>query len=188
MSVTGGGNASTAILRVGDFSYHASAIDVGTGNATFENGGCAGTSGGVHCSRGSRKNAELRGLVPQRSGQRRGQRRARRICIAGGNAKIRRSKISSTMTVRWTKFASADFSHICDYTEARFGIRQAENATTQILGAADLLGDSPFTGRAGRKHGTRELALQGLPFVLVYRLRKDVVEVLRVLHGAQRWP
>lgn len=92
------------------------------------------------------------------------------------------------MTVRWTKLASADFSHICDYTEARFGIQQGQAASTQILGAADLLGDLPLTGRAGRKHGTRELALQGLPFVLVYRLRKDVVEVLRVLHGAQRWP
>jgi plasmid stabilization system protein ParE len=36
--------------------------------------------------------------------------------------------------------------------------------------------------------GTRELPLPPLPFVVVYRLRGEAVEIARVLHGAQRWP
>lgn len=36
--------------------------------------------------------------------------------------------------------------------------------------------------------GTRELVFTGLPFVAVYRIREDVIEISRILHGAQKWP
>jgi plasmid stabilization system protein ParE len=35
---------------------------------------------------------------------------------------------------------------------------------------------------------TRELVIPGLPYLAVYRLKGDVIEVSRVLHGAQKWP
>jgi plasmid stabilization system protein ParE len=28
----------------------------------------------------------------------------------------------------------------------------------------------------------------GLPFLVVYRIREDVIEINRILHGAQNWP
>jgi toxin ParE1/3/4 len=34
----------------------------------------------------------------------------------------------------------------------------------------------------------RELVVGCAPYVLPYRVRGDVVEILRVLHGRQRWP
>jgi len=34
--------------------------------------------------------------------------------------------------------------------------------------------------------GTRELPLLPLPFIVVYRVLKDVVEIANVVHGAQR--
>ena len=43
-------------------------------------------------------------------------------------------------------------------------------------------------GRAGRVRGTRELAIDGTPYIVAYRIKGNVVEVLRVIHGAQRWP
>jgi len=43
-------------------------------------------------------------------------------------------------------------------------------------------------GRAGRLAETRELALAPLPFIVVYRVKDDRVEIVRILHGAQRWP
>jgi plasmid stabilization system protein ParE len=43
-------------------------------------------------------------------------------------------------------------------------------------------------GRPGRISGTRELVITGTPFVAVYRVRADAVEILRFLHGAQRFP
>jgi toxin ParE1/3/4 len=36
--------------------------------------------------------------------------------------------------------------------------------------------------------GTRELVVGPTPWVVVYRWRGEAVEVLRVLHGRQRWP
>jgi toxin ParE1/3/4 len=50
------------------------------------------------------------------------------------------------------------------------------------------LGDHPRLGRSGRVEDTRELVVGGTPLVVVYRIEADVVLVLRLLHGAQRWP
>jgi toxin ParE1/3/4 len=36
--------------------------------------------------------------------------------------------------------------------------------------------------------GTRELVVTGTPFIVVYRVEAATVVILRVLHGAQRWP
>ena len=41
------------------------------------------------------------------------------------------------------------------------------------------------SGRVGRVEGTREWVLAGTPYIAVYRLRGEVIEVLRILHGAQ---
>jgi len=46
----------------------------------------------------------------------------------------------------------------------------------------------PHVGRPGRKAGTRELVFPGLPFLAVYRVRTDAIEINRILHGAQKWP
>jgi toxin ParE1/3/4 len=43
-------------------------------------------------------------------------------------------------------------------------------------------------GRPGRKVGTRELIFTGLPYLAIYRVRGDTLEILRILHGAQKWP
>ncbi|HUB95221.1 MAG TPA: type II toxin-antitoxin system RelE/ParE family toxin [Stellaceae bacterium] len=46
----------------------------------------------------------------------------------------------------------------------------------------------PGTGRPGRVPGTRELVIARTPFVVPYRLAGDVIHILRVFHGARRWP
>jgi toxin ParE1/3/4 len=43
-------------------------------------------------------------------------------------------------------------------------------------------------GRPGRVTGTRELVISGTPFVVIYRLQEQSIEVLRLLHSAQQWP
>jgi len=40
----------------------------------------------------------------------------------------------------------------------------------------------------GRVAGTRELVVVGTPYIVVYRIEPAAVVILRVLHGAQRWP
>lgn len=57
-----------------------------------------------------------------------------------------------------------------------------------IEAAVARLGDYPAVGRPGRVGETRELVVVGTPYVVVYRIEASAVLVLRVLHGAQRWP
>ena len=64
----------------------------------------------------------------------------------------------------------------------------AIDTTRQIYEAAAGLKQFPKTGRPGRKEGTRELVLAPLPYLVVYEIVDEKVRVLRILHGARRWP
>lgn len=57
-----------------------------------------------------------------------------------------------------------------------------------VHGAVGRLADHPAIGRPGRLATTRELVVVGTPYVVVYRIEPAAVLVLRILHGAQRWP
>jgi toxin ParE1/3/4 len=46
----------------------------------------------------------------------------------------------------------------------------------------------PYRGRPGREEGTRELLFPPLPYIAVYRVNKDAIEVLRIYHPAQDRP
>jgi toxin ParE1/3/4 len=50
------------------------------------------------------------------------------------------------------------------------------------------LGVFSHKGRPGRLAGTRELVVQGSPYVVIYRVEADAVVILRVVHGRQAWP
>jgi toxin ParE1/3/4 len=52
---------------------------------------------------------------------------------------------------------------------------------------SERLRDFPRSGRIGRMPETRELVVSGTPYIVVY-LVSDDVELIRVLHGAQKWP
>ena len=92
------------------------------------------------------------------------------------------------MLVRWTKPAADDLLNICDYTEERFGSVQAHRAAVAIYNVADSLQHMPRRGRVGRKRDTLEIVMPGLPFVVIYRVGKDAIEIVRILHCAQQWP
>ena len=64
----------------------------------------------------------------------------------------------------------------------------AENVAATILYSVDLLAAHPGVGRAGRTPGTRELVVQGTPYVIPYRVRDDRLEIIAIFHGRQRWP
>lgn len=51
----------------------------------------------------------------------------------------------------------------------------------------ERLRDFPRSGRVGRMPETRELVVSGTPYIVVY-LVSDDIELIRVLHGAQKWP
>ena len=45
-----------------------------------------------------------------------------------------------------------------------------------------------MSGRRGRVDGTRELPVPPGPYIVVYRLVNQAVEVISLEHGAREWP
>ncbi len=91
------------------------------------------------------------------------------------------------MKIKWSPEAAADFAGIVAYIHER-NPSAADRVAHTMYDSADSLQSFPNRGRPGRVGGTREVILAPLPFIVVYRVKRDVVEIARVLHGAQRWP
>jgi toxin ParE1/3/4 len=66
--------------------------------------------------------------------------------------------------------------------------RAAIRVDREIERQTEMLRDFPMLGREGRVPGTRELVINRSPFIAVYRIKANRIEILRLLHGAQRWP
>jgi len=92
------------------------------------------------------------------------------------------------MRIRWTEPAARDLTNICDYAEEHDGSEAARRTALRIYEAVSTLAQFPRRGRSDRKPGTRELVFTGLPFLAIYRVRDEVVEIDRILHGARKWP
>jgi toxin ParE1/3/4 len=91
------------------------------------------------------------------------------------------------MTVRWSPEAADDFAAIVEFIWKQ-NPTAAERVARTIYDGVASLESFPNLGRSGRIEGTRELVFAPLPFIAVYRVKGNVVEVVRVLHGSQRWP
>ena len=64
----------------------------------------------------------------------------------------------------------------------------AVDMSDAIEAAVSRLADFPESARPGRVSGTRELVVPATPFIVVYRIETTGVVILRILHGAQKWP
>jgi toxin ParE1/3/4 len=92
------------------------------------------------------------------------------------------------MRIRWTDPAVRGLTNICDYVKERDGSVRACRVALSLYERMNTLAEFSERGRLGRKTGTRELIFTGLPYLAVYRIRENTVEILRILHGAQKWP
>jgi toxin ParE1/3/4 len=94
------------------------------------------------------------------------------------------------MTVRWTSTASRDLEQLHGYiahvNKAFDNNTAAARTVDSILTGIDTLERHPLAGRLGRVKGTRELIFS--PYVVAYRLKRPVIEVLAIFHGSRRWP
>ncbi|MBO9112364.1 MULTISPECIES: type II toxin-antitoxin system RelE/ParE family toxin [Rhizobium/Agrobacterium group] len=91
------------------------------------------------------------------------------------------------MKLTWSAFALSDRDAIFTYIEAD-NPAAAVLVDERIVAASRRLLDFPASGRVGRIAGTRELVINGTPYVAVYAVTDTTVRILRVLHGAQEWP
>ena len=88
------------------------------------------------------------------------------------------------MRIRWTPAAAADLQHIADYLNQHHP-HYRQPTLRKLYETIRSLKDSPFRGRPGSQQGTREIVFPPLPYVAVYRIQQQVIEVLRIYHGAQ---
>lgn len=91
------------------------------------------------------------------------------------------------MKIRWSKTGVRTRFAQLDYI-ARESTAAAIRLDEEIERQIDLLLDHPLMGRSGRVPGTREMVISRTPFIAIYKVTRTHIEVLRVLHGAQRWP
>jgi toxin ParE1/3/4 len=90
------------------------------------------------------------------------------------------------MRIRWTIPASEDLESIHNYLQGHFPLF-AESTVRTIYRRILSLKVHPNRGRPGHRDGTRELALSPLPYVVVYAVKAQVVEILHIYHGSQDW-
>ncbi len=91
------------------------------------------------------------------------------------------------MNVKWLTEAKQDLVEIRTYIASEHP-DTARSVAQRILDTIAYLRDHPEIGRIGRITGTRELVIPGLPYIVPYRVKGSVIEILGVLHGAREWP
>lgn len=91
------------------------------------------------------------------------------------------------MQIRWSPAASEDLFHIIEFIR-RENAPAAQRVAKSIYDHVGRLGSFPYLGRQGRVEGTREMPVPPLPFIVVYRVLQEAIEIAGVIHGAQRWP
>lgn len=91
------------------------------------------------------------------------------------------------MILRWTPHALTSLDEAYAYIE-RENPTVASLVIDRIEAALSTLLVFPNAGREGRCLGTRELIITGTPFIIPYRIDKNTVEIVAVLHHARIWP
>jgi len=93
--------------------------------------------------------------------------------------------------LKWTELAEADLESIEAHISEANSPAIAIDVVLNIIDSVQLiLPEHPKAGRQGRVKNTRELVVDDLPFIVIYReqVSEGRIEILRVLHGAQQWP
>jgi toxin ParE1/3/4 len=91
------------------------------------------------------------------------------------------------MQIRWTATALNDLKTISYRIEQQRNLATANRVCRHIYDSIQTLRPHPHTGRPGTEEGTRELVIAASPYIVVYRIHLEVVQILRIWHGAQDW-
>jgi toxin ParE1/3/4 len=86
--------------------------------------------------------------------------------------------------VIWTVAAEKRRDEALAYTandNVHAALRQLEEIQRQVR----RLREQPNMGRPGKVRGARELVIRHTPFIVVYRVFTDTVQIVRFLHSAQ---
>jgi toxin ParE1/3/4 len=91
------------------------------------------------------------------------------------------------MEMRWASLAARDLERIHRYI-AQDNPAAAGDVIQALYDGCSARSAFPERGRPSRMQGRRELVFSPLPYIAVYRVRLEVVEIIRIYHAAQNWP
>jgi toxin ParE1/3/4 len=91
------------------------------------------------------------------------------------------------MKVRWLKDGTRSLRSVHAHI-ALDNPAAARRVVQHIRASIRHLQTFPRSGRIGQVPGTMELVVNNLPYIVVYRISGDSVEILRVFHAAMNWP
>ena len=64
----------------------------------------------------------------------------------------------------------------------------ATRVAERIREMVEVISQHPSMGRVGRVPHTREMVITQTPFLMAYSVVNNQLIILRVLHGARKWP
>ena len=88
----------------------------------------------------------------------------------------------------WSPQAIADLVALRAYIEEDNPAAAQRIAVHILRNVESLLSNRLQMGGPGRVPGTRELVIPRTPLIVPYRLVGNTIQILRVSHGARRWP
>lgn len=91
------------------------------------------------------------------------------------------------MQVKWLQRALQNLDDEAAYI-AQENPQAAKALVSHVINTVNQLSSVPNLGRAGRVFGTRELVITDFPYIIPYRVKADVVQILRVFHTSRKWP
>ena len=91
------------------------------------------------------------------------------------------------MKIRFAPAALDDLMLIRDYLIEHRGEEQAQRAGARIRASIDHLLQFPYAGRIGDVPGTRVRKVTGQPYLVVYRVVEETIEVAHIYHERQNW-
>lgn len=89
------------------------------------------------------------------------------------------------LKIKWLKKAKENIKHEKDYI-SRGNPQKAIEVIQYIYDAAENIRSYPEIGRVGRVPNTRELKTSKYQYIIAYRVVKDTVEIVRVLHARRK--
>ena len=90
------------------------------------------------------------------------------------------------LTLKWSIKALIDFDEAQAYI-AQENPFAAQAVADRIWQASLRLPETPHIGRPGVELGTRHWVVLRTPYLIVYRVKGEVLEILRVWHGRRDW-
>jgi toxin ParE1/3/4 len=91
------------------------------------------------------------------------------------------------MKLIWLQSSDIAFGRISEHI-AQEHPSAAINFELSVGAILDNLCIFPEAGREGRVAGTREAVVPQFPYIIIYRINGNEVQILRILHKSRQWP